>query len=103
MADYGCHPLWLSGEEVGDVSPEDPALALPSDLAERLHEWAAEFDRTLNREDPRLSGFPSEDAERRFVQAGEALARQVAKQLGPAWAVRYFDLRVNADRTVPYS
>lgn len=59
MADYECHPLWLSGGEVGDVSPEDPALALTSDLAERLDNWAAEYDRTLNREDPKPSGFPS--------------------------------------------
>ena len=43
MADYECHPLWLSGPQVGDIAPDDPRLGLSSKLAERLSEWVDEY------------------------------------------------------------
>lgn len=101
MADYGCHPLWLT-DELDNVSPEDPRLGLTSGLAKRLAEWAEEFDGILCLDDPASSGFPSSEAEASFAQAGEALARQVAQELGSSWKVTYFDLRIEADQDILY-
>ncbi|MCZ7458903.1 hypothetical protein [Streptomyces sp. WMMC940] len=101
MADYGCHPLWLTREN-DNVSPTDPQLGLTPILAERLSEWAQEFDRILCLDDPASSGFPSPEAEANFAESGERLARKLAQELGPSWKVGYFDLRIDADREIPY-
>ncbi|WP_330329194.1 hypothetical protein OHS33_05240 [Streptomyces sp. NBC_00536] len=106
LADYQCHPLWLSGYPdgyVGDIAPEDELLNLSPELVRGLTAWAAEFDAILCWEDPGSSDFPSPEAEQAFAEKGEALARQVARELGPEWSVKYHDLRLGADRSIPAS
>jgi len=90
MADYGCHPLWWDQEQdrVGDIDPDD--LGLSRDLSERLEDWAARFDATLNQTYPPDSDFETPEARLRFIQDGEALSYSVARELGPAFAVRYW-------------
>ncbi|MEU6241000.1 hypothetical protein [Streptomyces sp. NPDC047024] len=101
MADYYSYPLWLPGES-DNVSPTDPRLGISPGLSERLNEWAAEYDGILCMEDPASSGFESPEAEWRFGETGEALARAVAQELGGGWDVTYFDTRTGADRDIPY-
>ncbi|MEV6955683.1 hypothetical protein [Streptomyces sp. NPDC051183] len=97
LADYRSHPLWLTGADVGDIAPDDPVLGLTPELAGELGRWAEAYDATLDQDDPAESGFPTEEAEAAFVRTGEALARRVAAELGPAWKVTYFDERLRAD------
>jgi hypothetical protein len=93
MADYECHPLWLSGPQAGDIAPDDPRLALSSTLAKRLSDWADEYDGTLCADDPKSSGFSSREGELTFYRVGEELAVQLAKELGNSWTVTYHDGR----------
>jgi hypothetical protein len=89
MADYFCWPLWrYEGDSTFNVSPSD--LGLPDDLSAGLLAWAAEFDATLDMDNPRDAGFPDEEVRRRWVAVGEGLTRHVAAALGPTVAVTYF-------------
>ncbi|TRV71558.1 hypothetical protein FKN01_31585 [Streptomyces sp. 130] len=100
MGDYGCHALWLTGSDAGDVSPGDARLGLSAGLAERLAAWADQYDATLDRDDPIMSGFPSREAEERFARAGELMAQDLARELGSAWRVTYYDTRSEAKRDI---
>lgn len=83
MADYSASPLWKldAGMDSGNVSPA--SLGISDGLAVELESWADEYDKTLNIDDPRLSGFPSREAELAFVAKGQELAERVASELGP--------------------
>ncbi|WP_405995388.1 hypothetical protein [Streptomyces sp. NBC_00986] len=100
MADYECHPLWLSGPQAGDIAPDDPRLGLSSKLAKRLSEWADEYDGILCEDDPASSGFSSQEAGLSFYRVGEELAVLLAQELGRNWTVTYHDGRTGADRTM---
>ncbi len=92
MADYGCDPLWVRDAEFMDnVSPNAPWLGLSDELIAALDRWAAEFDATLNRDDPRESGFRSPTEQTCFARRGRQLAERVAEEVGVSWSVRWFD------------
>ncbi|MET9510397.1 hypothetical protein ABZX62_18380 [Streptomyces flavidovirens] len=99
-ADYDCHPVWVRGSDgVRDnVAPGE--LPVDRRLAEDLERWGDTYDATLNRDDPVASGFPSPQDEAAFAERGAHLARELARQLGAAWRVTYYDPRVAED--VPY-
>lgn len=73
-----------SAEDIASFSVgiplEDPALALPPDLAEALRSWSPS---------PLPEGSRSEL--RRHAAQGLALAGRLARHLGPSWAVRHRD------------
>ncbi len=86
MADYGSFPLWsVSGEEIGDIDPNDLPLSL--DLKQLLADWARAFDQTLNHDYPPDSGFKSEADEVDFKQQATRLAEQLRQELGPEFEV----------------
>jgi|GEM_PF-1105416 len=86
MADYECWPLWeASPGVVGNVDPD--ALPISQTLKDRLFRWAADFDATLNRDDPRRSGFPAAQDEAEFLERGAALGAALQAELGPAFKV----------------
>lgn len=90
LADYDCYPLWLVGDDVyKNISPD--SLPISADLADSLDSWAMEYTATLNRDDPRLSGFPSNAAKRDFVHRGLNLAERLEEELGGAFDVTYYD------------
>lgn len=93
MADYECHPLWMTGPDLGEVAPDDERLQLSPELAGRLTAWAEEFDGTLNLDDPISSGFLTREREESFAVTGELIARELARVLGSAWRVSYYDIR----------
>ena len=86
MCDYDCHPLWeASPGEVGNIDPA--SLPITTDLRIALVAWSLRFDETLNRDDPRLSGFASEKEEASFKSEGFSLAERLRNELGPDYAV----------------
>ncbi|OEJ40722.1 hypothetical protein AR457_13000 [Streptomyces agglomeratus] len=99
-ADYDCHPVWVLGSD--GVSDNVPPGELPVDrnLAEELERWGDAYDATLDRDDPMASGFPDPRDEAAFAERGAGLARELARQLGEAWRVTYYDPRLTED--VPY-
>jgi len=62
-------------------------------LRDQLMNWADAYDKTLNREDPAISGFASVDAMDEFKTQGMRLADQMRKKLGPEFVV---EIKVNA-------
>jgi hypothetical protein len=92
MAEYESFPLWRT--DSGGYANVDPAeLSISPDLVRQLLEWADAYDRTLNRNDPLVSGFPDPGAEEAFYARGEQLAHGLAAELGPSCDVEYFDGR----------
>jgi hypothetical protein len=99
MADYQCFPLW-------EVSPGggrniDPNILSISDLLRHeLMDWAEEYDRTLNFEDPAISGFPNADAVSAFKAEGVRLADKLREELGSSFHVMVnINAYVRAERT----
>ncbi|WP_203787500.1 hypothetical protein [Paractinoplanes rishiriensis] len=99
MADYESFPLWRRATQ--GTSNIDPALLpITTELAGSLLRWADDYDLTLNRDDPLASGFPGPESESDFYARGEALARRLARELGDAFVVTYFDGRTGLDTPI---
>ncbi|QYJ88421.1 hypothetical protein [Shewanella halotolerans] len=80
MIDYHCFPLWHYGaDEVGEIDPT--SLPISKELSSSLMEWAAEYDATLNEDDPASSGFLSSLAEADFIEKGLKLAHELKSVL----------------------
>jgi len=56
-----------------------------------LGQWAERYNQTLNRDDPRASGFPTPGEHLQFVEDGEKLALRLAKEVGSSCTVLYFN------------
>jgi hypothetical protein len=79
MADYGTYPLWaLDDGLVGDFAPNHLGVSL--ELENDLWSWAADFDMSLNVDDPANSHWP-EERRRHHIQEGLALARRIKLEL----------------------
>lgn len=78
MADYDCHPLWLShnGFE-SNVSAAE--LGLSPELTRDLNEWAQAFDSALNRDDPATSLW-SDEEHGAHMRLGRPLAERLARE-----------------------
>ncbi|GAB2657168.1 hypothetical protein GCM10009743_37240 [Kribbella swartbergensis] len=75
MADYECYPLWESQDGLNNVDPFD--LPIPGELANALTEWSDQYTATLNRSDPRSSGFTDTASAEAWLRAGAVLASQL--------------------------
>ncbi len=79
MADYGCYPLWAMDDgKIGPFSPYHLFVSL--ELENDLWAWAAEFDMSLNTDDPTNSKWP-EERHRQHIEQGLALARRIKSEL----------------------
>lgn len=67
-----------------NVPLDDSRFGLPKDLADALNAWSSSRP---------AEGFPSRPHLRKHVKQGLAVARMLARHLGPAWAVRHWDER----------
>ena len=86
MPDYECFPLWeASPGQVGNINPDE--LPISAGLRSKLVQWAAEYDATLNREDPAQSGFPTDESKAEFKRTGMELGEQLKSELGPDFSV----------------
>ncbi|MFE3634373.1 hypothetical protein [Streptomyces sp. NPDC059168] len=98
-AQFGRSPLYRTTAGMGArtddftliTAVDDPATALPTDLARELTEWARSIPE---------GGFASRPALRRHVKRGVEIARRVARFLGPGWVVRYWDEQHQAEKFV---
>lgn len=81
MPDYYSYPLWEETE--GGYDNVDPAeIPISPGLKNDLISWAQKYDDTLDRDDPRQSGFPTPEAEAAFKAEGEALLARLKAELG---------------------
>jgi len=91
-ADYESFPLWQ--HDSAELANIDPAtLPISPELVQELLDWADTYGRTVNSSHPLASGFPYAAAEDAFCTHGESLARRLAVELDPRYAVEYFDAR----------
>ena len=98
MPDYGCFPLWHhKSDKVGDIDPE--ALGISTTLCKKLTDWQNEYDQTLDRTDPRNSGFISKENEVKFVAKGYELALALKAELAGVQVI-YFDIDQLRERNV---
>ena len=93
MPDYGCYPLW-SDVRLGDVDPS--SLPLSDGLVADLLEWSDFFDSKLVWDDPASTHWSKEEAVS-FNALGERLTARMAEELGPGYAVRYFQVISESD------
>ncbi|MEV5713206.1 hypothetical protein AB0L41_04885 [Amycolatopsis mediterranei] len=102
LADYDCWALWgFRPGAMGNIDPADPVLGLSPALVRELNRWADDYTATLNRADPRASGFGSAAAEQAFVARGRRLAEAVRAEVGSAWRVTYHDGELGRDVELP--
>lgn len=86
MPDYACWPLWRDDGEGGNIDPE--TLPVSAALKAALSAWAAWFEAGFDWDDPAASPpIPNAGA---FEAEGRRLATWLARELGPAWRVRYW-------------
>jgi len=91
MTDYHCPPLWADDDvEVGPLDHDE--FPLSPELKSALWDWAATYDRTLNQENPRDSGFSSDAERSEFDREGRRLWRALQQEL-PNVVVSYFSVR----------
>lgn len=101
LADYDCSALWVfAPPRLENIDPAVPELGLSPALVGGLNRWADEYTATLNRDDPKASGFPSAAAEREFVARGRLLAEKVRDQVSPDWRVTYYDSELGRDAEI---
>ncbi len=97
MADYDCFPIWWDqADKVGNIDPKN--LPISSVLAADLERWADMFTAMLSRDDPRNSGFKTEQEYRDFDQAGALLTQRLAEELSGKYEVRYQAQQVDGAR-----
>ena len=69
MPDYHCFPLWWIDDDICcNIDPY--SLPVSNMLAEELINWANEYDKTLNINDPVNSGFENTEKEQAFQEGG---------------------------------
>lgn len=87
MAEYRSWPLWDSATP-GDIDPA--SLPLSAEVRDQLEAWAARYDATLDSGAPQRSGFPTEEAARRWLDEGRGLAKRIRRELPDSWSLSYF-------------
>ena len=86
MTDYYSYPLWEENENsYENVNPDD--LPISSGLRDALTGWAQRYDDTLDRDDPRQSGFSTPEAEAAFKAEGEVLLGRLKSELGQQYVL----------------
>lgn len=91
-AEYGCYPIWEvltppDGDGVRNINVAE--LGLSQSLVKHLLDWASEFDSTLDHDYPPDSGFPTNEALRRFNIIGSTLAESLQRELGTGVIVKH--------------
>lgn len=96
MAEYECHPIWLSSfGNTENVAADSLSISQP--LASSINEWAESYEATHRPGDPISSGFEDRASERAFAGAGASLAARLQEELGEAYSVTYFNALSSAD------
>jgi hypothetical protein len=80
MPDYGCNPLWWSGDDYGEVDFNE--IPISEKMKLKLNEWASKYDKTFDKNNPQHSGFDTQAQIDDFLTEGENLFSQLKKELG---------------------
>lgn len=84
--EWGCYPLW--DDATGE--PIDPdATGLPDALAVRIEAWDLAFQAILDHAYPPDSKFPTEEAERAYLDEGRAIAAELRQLFGDGFVDRF--------------
>ena len=90
-AEYECSPLWGIGPQtVENIDPQN--LPISQELKLIVYEWQQRFDETLNREDPRNSGFKSNEQLIDFDADGWEIWRRLSQELDGFYRIQYFSV-----------
>jgi hypothetical protein len=87
MPDYKAYALWDDEFATGDIDPE--TLPLSKDLVLELKRWSDFYEQKLDWDDPAADHWTQAE-ELDFEAKGRVLASRVAKELGAAYCVRYW-------------
>lgn len=91
MADYHCFPLWeASPGKAGNVNPQD--LPISPALRDALIVWAKKYTATSNIDDPKSSGFDSEEKIEEFRNEGDDLAQRLQDELGVTYHITNYSV-----------
>lgn len=70
MPDYGCFPIWILDNNGMFENFNPTELSISLNLLSKLENWRIQFELTLDRSDPRNSGFGSDEQITEFENAG---------------------------------
>ncbi|MBL0319311.1 MAG: hypothetical protein IPP74_08495 [Alphaproteobacteria bacterium] len=87
MADYQCYPIWEPNTKEYNINPFSLPISLQ--LGNDLMKWAAQWDKTLNWDNPSNSGFNSTEEESFFISEGKRLCETLNNQLGNQFEVEF--------------
>jgi len=90
-AEYEYYALW-DLEEAEYLEGSD--LPLTQSLVDRLSKWQADYDATLDLEEPYNTGFKTLEARKAFEQEGLEIAEQMQSELGDGYEIYYRNERV---------
>ncbi len=88
-SDYDCEPIWGNGDA---LDPDE--LGLKNITISRLSKWQADYDATLDLEEPYNTGFKTLEARKAFEQEGLEIAEQMQSELGDGYEIYYRNERV---------
>jgi len=64
-SDYDCEPLWSNGDAL-----DSEELHLKATTISRLYKWQADYDATVDLEEPYNTGFKTPEARKEFEREG---------------------------------
>ncbi|MDQ0616756.1 hypothetical protein [Arthrobacter globiformis] len=76
-------PVWNGVPGTGPYNLMLTHLPISPELADALREWQRKFLATYNAEDPRESGFRTDEDSQQFWREGAGLAQWFAREIGP--------------------
>jgi hypothetical protein len=92
MADYQCWPLWWTDNDApGNIDPS--TLPLTPVTVARLNQWAAQFDKRLNWNEPNATPPLTSDEVDAFEREGVSLWLKLRDELHPDYSVTYYSAK----------
>lgn len=89
MEDYGCWALWHMDYEIdGEMGNIDPqSLPISKQLIDKLNQWSALYDATLDQDYPPDSGFQEIIEAENFLKTGHNLVDLLQTELGSSYLI----------------
>jgi hypothetical protein len=92
MPDYDCSPIWALNKYDFFEPIEIEDVAIQEDLKVEIFEWNTLFQNTLDRKDPRNSGFSTNEDLDSFEKKGIEIWKKLIKQL-PESIILYYSVK----------
>lgn len=95
MPEYGCSPLWLYEGYNAAKSIEIKEVNISEGLKSKIQNWADIYESTFNEDYPPDSMFSNSDDEKSFEVEGLEIWKQLQKEIGNEYVIRYFSILNN--------